>query len=324
MARAMSVSLGSALRNSGDPFRLPGAVTNGAMTLQSRSQKATTSARRPEMHQQGEVVDTYLLRVLKTLLDERSVTRAAIHLNQSQPAVSAALRRLRGITGDPLLVRGKSGMVPTEYALQLVEPARRALGEIEKITIQQATFSPSDSVRRFRIGCPDYLSASFIPAIVKIFRHEAPAALLEFVSPGPSFDVKYEMETGRVDLVVGNWPEPPKQLRRAVLLSDEVVCLVGSHHRLAAQGEITVEDYQQAAHIAPITSLDGAARCNRCAPCQRAVEAKACCDASIFHSGTLCIGEFRPNLYYDPSVRGALRTTTSVEGASFANRLSSD
>src|ERR1700676_1499212 len=42
MARAMSVSLGSASRNSGDSLRLPGAVTNGAMMLQSRSQKATT------------------------------------------------------------------------------------------------------------------------------------------------------------------------------------------------------------------------------------------------------------------------------------------
>ena len=63
------------------------------------------------MSQQREAIDTYLLRVLHTLLMERSVTRAAVKLNQSQPAISAALRRLRDITGDPLLVRGKSGMV---------------------------------------------------------------------------------------------------------------------------------------------------------------------------------------------------------------------
>ena len=48
--------------------------------------------------------------------------RAAVKLNQSQPAISAALRRLRDITGDPLLVRGKAGMVPTEYGLRLLEP----------------------------------------------------------------------------------------------------------------------------------------------------------------------------------------------------------
>jgi hypothetical protein len=41
-ARAMHVSRGSASRNSGDSFRLPGALTDGAITLQRRSQKATT------------------------------------------------------------------------------------------------------------------------------------------------------------------------------------------------------------------------------------------------------------------------------------------
>ena len=206
---------------------------------------------------EDQVIDTYLLRVLKTLLDERSVTRAAIKLNQSQPAVSAALRQLRDAIGDPLLVRGKSGMVPTAYALELLEPARRALGEIEKITIRRATFSPPDCVRRFRISCPDYLSGSFMPDMVRIFRREAPEASLEIVSPGPSFDVESAMETGALDLVVGNWPTPPKQLRGAILLSDEVVCLVGDCHPLAKRGGITVEDYEQAVHIAPSPHLAG-------------------------------------------------------------------
>lgn len=79
------------------------------------------------MSQQREAIDTYLLRVLHTLLIERSVTRTAVKLNQSQPAISAALRRLREVTGDPLLVRGKSGMVPTDHGLWLVEPVRNAL-----------------------------------------------------------------------------------------------------------------------------------------------------------------------------------------------------
>lgn len=69
-------------------------------------------------------LDIYLLRVLATLLAEGSVTRTAVRLDQSQPAISAALRRLRDITGDPLLVRGKSGLVPTERGAALLDPAR--------------------------------------------------------------------------------------------------------------------------------------------------------------------------------------------------------
>jgi DNA-binding transcriptional LysR family regulator len=115
------------------------------------------------MSQQREAIDTYLLRVLHTLLMERSVTRAAVKLNQSQPAISAALRRLRDITGDPLLVRGKSGMVPTEYGLRLLEPVQNALREIERIKFQQHNFDPATSIRCYRIGCPDYLNVLFVP-----------------------------------------------------------------------------------------------------------------------------------------------------------------
>ena len=71
-------------------------------------------------------LDTYLLRMLCLLVTERSVSRTALKLNQSQPAVSLALKRLRQILGDPLLVREKSGMVPTERALTLLSQIGRA------------------------------------------------------------------------------------------------------------------------------------------------------------------------------------------------------
>ncbi|MCX8005751.1 MAG: LysR family transcriptional regulator, partial [Burkholderiaceae bacterium] len=66
-----------------------------------------------------EGIDSYLLRVLATLLEERNVSKTAQRLGQTQPAISTALKRLRTLTGDELLVRGKSGMVPTDYALSL-------------------------------------------------------------------------------------------------------------------------------------------------------------------------------------------------------------
>ena len=49
-------------------------------------------------------IELHLIRVLHTLITERSVSRAALRLQSSQPAVSAQLKRLRELTGDPLLV----------------------------------------------------------------------------------------------------------------------------------------------------------------------------------------------------------------------------
>jgi hypothetical protein len=47
-------------------------------------------------------IDMDLLRVLHTLLVDGSVTRTAVRLNQSQPAISAALKRLRSTQMPPL------------------------------------------------------------------------------------------------------------------------------------------------------------------------------------------------------------------------------
>ena len=44
-------------------------------------------------------IDVHLLRTLYTLLTEASVSKTALRLNQSQPAVSNALKRLRELTG---------------------------------------------------------------------------------------------------------------------------------------------------------------------------------------------------------------------------------
>jgi DNA-binding transcriptional LysR family regulator len=67
-------------------------------------------------HENLDKIDLHLIRILHTVLTERSVSRAAIRLGMHQPAVSASLKRLRDFSGDPLLVRSGSGMVPTEAA----------------------------------------------------------------------------------------------------------------------------------------------------------------------------------------------------------------
>src|SRR5690349_9894737 len=123
-------------------------------------------------------IDTYLLRVLATLVAERSVSRAAVRMNQTQPAISAALRRLREVFGDPILVREGSGMVPTERAQQLRERARAALSEIDRMLAGPEEFEPSSSSMSFSIASPDYLATGFMAGVVARFRVEAPQARL--------------------------------------------------------------------------------------------------------------------------------------------------
>jgi hypothetical protein len=62
-------------------------------------------------------IDLHLVKVLHTVVSEQSVSRAALRLGSGQPLVSAQLRRLRALTGDPLLVRAGTGLAPTDTAL---------------------------------------------------------------------------------------------------------------------------------------------------------------------------------------------------------------
>ncbi|TIV05808.1 MAG: LysR family transcriptional regulator, partial [Mesorhizobium sp.] len=75
-------------------------------------------------------VDLNLLVVLEALLDERSVTRAALRLGMSQPAVSRALSRLRKLFADALLVEGRTGYMLTARAEEIRPALRRTLADI--------------------------------------------------------------------------------------------------------------------------------------------------------------------------------------------------
>jgi DNA-binding transcriptional LysR family regulator len=115
-------------------------------------------------------IDLHLIRVLHTLITERSVSRAALRLHSTQPAVSAQLRRLRELTGDALLVRSGHGMQPTAAALQLLEPASQVLQGADRLFSRRLRSAPFDAAAAgestFRVAASDYLDPLFLPALV--------------------------------------------------------------------------------------------------------------------------------------------------------------
>jgi DNA-binding transcriptional LysR family regulator len=201
-------------------------------------------------------LDIWLVRVLRTLLVERSVTQTALRLNQTQPAISTALRKLRETLNDPILVRGKSGMVPTEYGESLLASAQKVLRDVDFVATPHGDFDPARSRRTFRIAAPDYLNDFFMPTVIAQFRDAAPHARLEIESLGPLLDHAAALDKGELDLVIGNWPKPDGRFERSDLFSDSVVCMMRADHPLA-QAPLSREAYLAAPHLAP-TPYSGA------------------------------------------------------------------
>lgn len=196
-------------------------------------------------------IDLHLIRVLHTLLTESSVSRAAMRLGASQPAVSAALRRLRAVTGDELLVRSGSGMVPTAFGASLLEPCASILREAQRLQAGGQTFDATRSTRLFRIAAADYMDPAFLPALVAGIKREAPSCGVDVVPLSREFDYRKSLAAGEVDAVVGNWLEPPQELHIAPLLDDEIVCLVAADHPALRRG-LDLAQYLQAEHVAPL------------------------------------------------------------------------
>ncbi|KWE88121.1 LysR family transcriptional regulator [Burkholderia territorii] len=201
-----------------------------------------------------DVLDARLMRILLVLLTERTVSRAAVRLNMSQPATSAALKRLRTLLGDPLLVRSRYGMVPTEFGARLIEPLRNALRVIDFIRNQQPTFDARTSVRTYRIGCPDYLNVLFVPKLVALFRERAPNAQLVFHPLGDGFDDERALADGELDVVIDNRPARSSRFRQDDLFDDRVVCLMRATHPLARRGAMTAAEFAQAPQLCPTPS----------------------------------------------------------------------
>jgi DNA-binding transcriptional LysR family regulator len=201
-------------------------------------------------------LDIWLVRVLRTLLVERSVTQTALRLNQTQPAISTALRRLREILNDPILVRGKAGMVPTEYGASLLPSAQQVLREVDFVATPHGDFDAVRSRRTFRVAAPDYLNDFFMPTVIAQFREAAPHARLEIESLTPTLDHSAALDAGELDLVIGNWPKPDIRFEKSDLFADTVVCLMRADHPLA-QAPLTRDIYLAAPHLAP-TPYSGA------------------------------------------------------------------
>lgn len=196
-------------------------------------------------------LDVRLMRILQVLLTENSVSRTADILGQTQPTISTALKRLREIVGDPLLVRSGSHLVPTERALELRETVARILSDIDANFVAAAEFDPATTNRRFRIIAANSLGALFLPRLIERLRRIAPGVTADLCGLPPDGDIVSQLERGDVDLAVVNPPVQPGQLRMAPLLTTELVCIVGRHHPAARQRSIGLQQYLALDHITP-------------------------------------------------------------------------
>ena len=191
-------------------------------------------------------LDLNLLFTLHVVLERSSVRHAAERLNITQPAVSAALARLRLHFNDELLTRSGRGLVRTSRGDELLAELSSLIGQIEMVAFNVRHFDPRNSRRTFRVlTTEDFAQTVFIPFIQKVFQ-EAPGITFSMVFGGAQTHEIFKR--GGIDLMAVPQPLGLSDAPHDVLFEEGFVCIVWDGND-AVGAQLSLDQYLASPHI---------------------------------------------------------------------------
>lgn len=172
--------------------------------------------------------DLNLLVIFNALVSEQSVTRAGQKVGLSQPAMSAALNRLRHMLKDELFVRHGSTMRPTVRALELAPSVSSILDQIQGSLAPQS-FDPMRTRRTFRLAVNDLGAALFLPPLMQQIASAAPDINFEIIPADEDRAVEL-LDCGKADVAAGLYTRQYSRLQSTILFEAPFVCTLRQDH----------------------------------------------------------------------------------------------
>jgi DNA-binding transcriptional LysR family regulator len=192
-------------------------------------------------------LDLNLLVTFEALLAERNVSRAAVRLGLSQPAVSNQLARLRDVFGDRLFVPAHRGIVATARALELQAPLRLALDEVRSVVMSGRSFDPVQAELTVKVAASDYVQSAVVTPFAIALRARAPGIRIAAL-PIDGRALARQAEEGDVDLAIMTPSTAPEKLRRRHLLDETYACIARRGHPRVA-GRLDLKTFLALEHI---------------------------------------------------------------------------
>ncbi|MBL8514655.1 MAG: LysR family transcriptional regulator [Betaproteobacteria bacterium] len=207
------------------------------------------SARDEVAHNGTMRVDLELLRILDTLLAERSVSRTAARLNLTQPAISYALAKLRDQLGDPLLVKSGNTMKPTDRAMAMAAPLRDALALIERVVADSAEFDPATAQGEILIGAEEYSAFVIMPRLLRRLVARAPGIQFHVHRIGMTREEVVEA-AHRYEFAFTRLTRMPRPFNRDEVMVDTTLLVANARHPIF-DAPITLERFLAYPHVVP-------------------------------------------------------------------------
>ena len=214
------------------------------------TEPARTRTPRPVAH--IATLDLNLLAMLRELIRERNVTRAAERLGVTQPAASAALARLRRHFDDELLVRSHGSYVLSPLGLHLAEHVEQACAAAERVFASANAFDPSTSDREFTLLMGDYTVAMIGERLSRHLAEVAPRLRLNIRVVRESLAEAGEL-IGHIDGIIVP-PMPPllvPQVHSVELFRDRWICVCWNGNDVLGDSAPDLAELAEMSWVAP-------------------------------------------------------------------------
>ncbi len=184
-----------------------------------------------------EGMDLNLLVAFNALMVEQNVTRAAALAGVSQPAMSAALSRLRRLFNDSLFIRSAEGLLPTVKAKEMYPQVSAALGHVREIIKSTKIFIPGVQKMSFTLGLTEYPMYIVLPELTRKLADLAPDCKIHVRYFSDRDETVALLDAGKIDVALSVAPSRAESRILSVpVLSDEFVTLADRDSEVARKG----------------------------------------------------------------------------------------
>ena len=147
------------------------------------------------------------LHILFAVVQWGSMAKAAHHLAISQPVVSASIGGLEQTLGVRLLDRSRRGVEPTMYGRALLNHGLAAFDALRQ-GVKEIEFLADPTVGELRIGCPEWIAAGLLPAIIDRLLQQHPRLVFYVNQTITAMSEFRELRQRNLDVVLGRLRRP--------------------------------------------------------------------------------------------------------------------
>jgi len=189
-------------------------------------------------------MELWQLRTFRIVAETLNFTQAAKQLNLTQSAVSHQIKALETDLGEPLFIRAKRGVRLSESGKVVLEHAERILDEAQTLR-ERVSGHEHPATGQVRVAAATQALVYLFAPFFESFMRAHPGIELSFRTTVSTEQTIAGILDGAADIGFASWPVYSPALKVEALVDDELLLIVGQHHRLAKKRSVAVKEIER-------------------------------------------------------------------------------